>query len=119
MRDVVRHLAEWGGAAIEVVGVGLILAAAIFSLLYLVYKLIRGAPVAAAYHKVRLLLAKGVLLGLEFLVAADIIHTVAVELTFRTAGVLAIIVLIRTFLSFTLELELSGKWPWQKAETES
>ena len=59
-------------------------------------------------------MGRGILLGLEFLVAADIIHTVAVELTFTTVGVLAVIVLIRTFLSFTLDLELTGRWPWQE-----
>jgi uncharacterized membrane protein len=48
------------------------------------------------------------------LVAADIIHTVAVELNFNTVGVLALVVLIRTFLSFTLEVELTGHWPWQQ-----
>jgi hypothetical protein len=55
------------------------------------------------------------LLGLEFLVAADIIKTVAVDPTFAGAGVLVIIVIVRTFLSFTLELEISGRWPWQHA----
>jgi len=53
------------------------------------------------------------LLGLEFLIASDIIYTVAVELTFETIGVLAIVVLIRTFLSLTLEVEMTGKWFWQ------
>ena len=57
---------------------------------------------------------RSILLGLEFLVAADIIRTVAVSPTFRGVGVLAIIVLIRTFLSFTLELEIDGRWPWQR-----
>ena len=66
------------------------------------------------FHQFRQRLGRGILLGLEFLVAADIIHTVAVELTLKTVGVLAIIVLIRTFLSFTLEVELTGRWPWQK-----
>lgn len=57
---------------------------------------------------------RAILLGLEFLVAADIIRTVAVSPTFRGVGVLAIIVLIRTFLSFTLELEIDGRWPWHR-----
>ncbi|MDO9410329.1 DUF1622 domain-containing protein [Patulibacter sp.] len=56
---------------------------------------------------------RAILLGLEFLVAADIIRTVAVEPSFTNAGILALVVLIRTFLSFTLELELTGRWPWQ------
>lgn len=66
-----------------------------------------------AHRNLRQRPGRGILLGLELLVVADIIRTVAVELTFETVGVLAIIVVIRTFLSFTLELELTGQWPWQ------
>jgi uncharacterized membrane protein len=55
------------------------------------------------------------LLGLEFLVAGDIIGTVAVEPTFKSLGVLGLIVIIRTFLSFSLEVEINGRWPWQNA----
>ncbi len=67
-----------------------------------------------AYRTYRRGLSRAILLGLEFLVAADIIRTVAVSPTFRGVGVLAIIVAIRTFLSFTLELEIEGRWPWEK-----
>ena len=67
------------------------------------------------YRQYRQQLSRGILLGLEFLVAADIIDTVAIEPTFTSVGVLAGIVLIRTFLSFTLEVEISGRWPWQEA----
>lgn len=59
-------------------------------------------------------IGSAILLGLEVLVAADIIRTVAVTPTFESAGVLAIIVAIRTFLSFSLEVELEGRWPWQR-----
>ncbi len=59
-------------------------------------------------------MGNGILLGLEFLVAGDIIRTVAVEPTFASVAVLGAIVLIRTFLSFTLQIEMSGKWLWQK-----
>jgi uncharacterized membrane protein len=62
-------------------------------------------------------IGRAVLLGLELLIAGDIIRTVAVSPTFRSAGVLAVIVAIRTFLSFTLELELEGRWPWQRPAT--
>ncbi|MGN0123357.1 MAG: DUF1622 domain-containing protein, partial [Rhodococcus sp. (in: high G+C Gram-positive bacteria)] len=58
-------------------------------------------------------------LGLEFLVAADIIKTVAVTPTFTSVGVLAVIVLIRTFLSWSLQLEIDGRWPWQRSVPES
>ncbi|RZS67998.1 putative membrane protein [Agromyces ramosus] len=70
------------------------------------------------YTRFRRVLGRAILLGLELLVAADIIKTVAVTPTLESVAVLAIIVLIRTFLSWSLELEISGRWPWQKrAET--
>lgn len=68
-----------------------------------------------AYENFRGSLGKAVLLGLEFLVAGDIIGTVAVEPTFKSLGVLGLIVIIRTFLSFSLEVEINGRWPWQNA----
>jgi uncharacterized membrane protein len=67
----------------------------------------------AAYRLFRQQLAKAILLGLEFLIAGDIIRTVVVAPTLVNTGVLAIIVLIRTFLSTTLQLEVEGRWPWQ------
>jgi len=66
------------------------------------------------YREYRQLLGRSILLGLELLVAADIIRTVAVTPTFTSVGVLSVIVVIRTFLSFSLELEITGRWPWQK-----
>ena len=65
------------------------------------------------YRTLRQRLGRAILLGLELLVAADIIRTVAVTPTFTSAGVLGIIVMIRTFLSFSLEVELEGRLPWQ------
>lgn len=66
------------------------------------------------YRLFRQRLGRAILLGLELLVAADIIRTVAVTPTFTSAGVLAMIVAIRTFLSFSLEVELEGHWPWSR-----
>ena len=63
-------------------------------------------------------LGRSILLGLEFLVAADIIRTVAVTPDARSVAVLGGIVLIRTFLSFSLQLEVTGYWPWQKARQD-
>ncbi len=65
----------------------------------------------------RQLLGQTILLGLELLVAADIIRTVATEPTFSSVAILGLIVLIRTFLSFSLEVELTGRWPWQQKKT--
>lgn len=59
-------------------------------------------------------LGRSLLLCLEFLVAADIIRSVAIEPTLQSVTILAIIILIRTFLSITMELEVNGRWPWQK-----
>ena len=66
------------------------------------------------YHRFRQEVGRGILLGLELLVAADIIRTVAVSPTLESVAVLAGIVLVRTFLSFVLEVELTGRWPWQR-----
>jgi uncharacterized membrane protein len=73
-----------------------------------------GAAWDQRFRDYRRGVGRSILLGLEFLVAADIIRTVAVSPTFYGVGVLGIIVLIRTFLSFTLELEIDGRWPWQR-----
>ena len=61
-------------------------------------------------------LARTLLLTLEFLIAADVIYTIAVEQTFSSLGMLALLVVIRTFLSFSLQLELTGRWPWHGGE---
>ncbi|MEO5747013.1 MAG: DUF1622 domain-containing protein [Ornithinibacter sp.] len=66
------------------------------------------------YVRFRRQLGRSILLGLELLVAADIIRTVAVTPSLGSVLVLALIVVIRTFLSFSLELEITGRWPWQK-----
>ncbi len=71
------------------------------------------------YRRFRQQLGRSILLGLELLVAADIIRTVAVTPTLSSVLVLALIVAIRTFLSFSLELEITGRWPWQKAGPSS
>lgn len=67
-----------------------------------------------AYRGFRQNIGRSILLGLEILVAGDIIRTVAVEPTIDSLVVLGGIVLIRTFLSFTLEVELTGTWPWRR-----
>lgn len=115
MSDIVQPVAEWCAAIVEAIGIGLITGTAIYVLWLGASGLLSAEKRATIFQTVRRRLGRGILLGLEVLVAADIIHTVAVDLSFETVGVLAIIVLIRTFLSFTLEVELTGKWPWQDA----
>ncbi len=65
------------------------------------------------YDRYKIRIGRSLLLGLEFLVAADIVKTIALEPTFMSLGVLAGLVLVRTFLSWTLVLEIEGRWPWQ------
>jgi uncharacterized membrane protein len=117
MMHSVQTFAEWGAAITEVVGLGVILVMALYALAYALVQLVRRREGHAVFVETRHRLIRGILLGLEFLVAADIIHTVAVDLTFTSVGVLAIIVLIRTFLSFSLEVEMTGRWPWQPRTT--
>ena len=70
------------------------------------------------YTACRQSLGRAILLGLELLVAGDIIRTVAVAPTLENLSVLALIVVIHTFLSFSLEMEVSGRWPWQERGVE-
>lgn len=72
--------------------------------------------VADRYRLLRQDMGRGILLGLEFLVAADIIRTVAAEPTLQNVLVLGLIVLIRTFLSMALQVELEGRWPWRRPD---
>ena len=73
---------------------------------------------ADGYRRFRQDLGRGILLGLEFLVAADIIRTVAVAPTIEGVLILGLIVLIRTFLSIGLQVEIEGRWPWQQVEAQ-
>lgn len=113
MSEWVRPVAEQCVLLIEALGAAIIAGSAVYVVVRAVVQRLRRVP-AEGLHEMRRRLGAGILLGLEFLVGADIIHTVAVELTFESVGVLAVVVLIRTFLSFSLELELTGRWPWQQ-----
>ncbi len=70
--------------------------------------------IEGAYERYRVVVGKTLLLGLELLVAADIIRTVALDLTLVNIGLLAGLVLVRTFLGWTLTVEIEGHWPWQR-----
>lgn len=108
------------GKAVDVAGVVAIVLGLAAASVIAAAALLRGGPARAdVYHEYRRRLGRSILLGLELLVAADIIRTVAITPTFQSVGVLAVIVLIRTFLSFSLELEITGRWPWQKEPQES
>ena len=106
--DAISKVIDAAGVAVIVVG--LLLATITFLLA------VRGRGRGdETYRLYRQQVGKAILLGLEFLVAADIIRTVAVDPSFESVGVLALIVAVRTFLSFTLDVELEGRWPWQQS----
>ncbi len=105
-------MVEAVGKVLDGAGVGAILVGGLAATVTAARSAGRRRP--AIYRSFRQQLGRSILLGLELLVAADIIRTVAVTPTLGSVGVLAGIVLIRTFLSFSLELEITGRWPWQK-----
>lgn len=103
---------ELAGKAIDTAGVAVLVIGAVIATVRAIQNARAHQP--DVYRRFRQQLGRTILLGLELLVAADIIRTVAVTPTLSSVLVLAIIVLIRTFLSFSLELEITGRWPWQK-----
>ena len=111
-----EHLVAGSARIVEIAGVAVLLLGALFAAGAFAKRLARRVDFHHAYHNLRADLGRAILLGLELLVIADIIGTVAIEPTLQNLTVLAVIVVIRTFLSFALELEVSGRWPWQRAQ---
>lgn len=113
-----RSLFEALGLAIDVVGVAVIVVGGALAAFTAARTVATGSRVAA-YEGLRRGVGRAILLGLEILVAADIIRTVAVEPTIESLSVLGFLVLIRTFLSFSLEVELHGTLPWRRGGRET
>lgn len=114
--EVAAEVVEAVGVVVDVTGVLAIVVGALVAGFVAVRGLARREE--GIYRRFRRQLGRSILLGLELLVAADIIKTVAVQPTFENVAVLGLIVVIRTFLSWSLELEMSGRWPWQKRSLE-
>ncbi|MDP8927212.1 MAG: DUF1622 domain-containing protein [Actinomycetota bacterium] len=110
------EIVELVGKAVDGAGVAVIVAGVLIVTVIHASRLPRHRG-REEYRRYRQGIGRTILLGLELLVAADIIRTVAVDPTFTSVGVLAIIVAIRTFLSMSLEVELEGRWPWQREQT--
>jgi uncharacterized membrane protein len=103
---------EWIGRGIDAAGVAVIVAGILLAALMTVGRMWRRR--SDVYRRFRQEVGRAILLGLELLVAADIIRTVAISPTLESVAVLSVIVLVRTLLSFSLEVELTGMWPWQR-----
>jgi uncharacterized membrane protein len=110
-----REWVEGSAQAIEMLAVALIVVViAVATIHYVASYLGRRGEAPAAYEEYRRRVGRALLLTLEILVAADIVRTVALENTLRSIAGLALLVLVRTFLSWSLMLELEGRWPWQR-----
>jgi uncharacterized membrane protein len=104
------------GSGFEIAGVALLTVGAILALIWYGRDIVHRLDSRVAYRNLRKNLGNAILLGLEFLVASDIIRS-AVELTLDSVVILGAIVLIRTFLSLSLDVEIEGGWPWQRARS--
>jgi uncharacterized membrane protein len=102
--------------AFEWIAVGELILAFVAALAGVAYSLRRRVSLLATYQQWRAIFGRGLLVSLEILVAADLIRTVAVEPTLENIGVLGLIVVVRTVLSFALDVEIDGVLPWRKAE---
>jgi uncharacterized membrane protein len=105
----IHHLIEKVAIGIEVLGIVVMTVGIIYAFIAALKK-----EKQQRYQMLRQRVGRAILLGLEILVAADIILTITTKPTFESVAVLGLVVLIRTFLSFSLEAELDGEWPWQK-----
>ncbi len=113
-KRIMLEIIELVGQGVDVAGVVVMVLGLIVATLYFLNDRRRKNNFIETYQNYRQGIGRAILLGLEILIVADIIRTIAIEPTFSSLGILAIIVLIRTFLSTTLELELEGRWPWQR-----
>jgi len=116
----IREAIEWSALGVEILGavvifVGVMRVALTRGTVRFLLK--QGQPVD--YESYKHEMGRSLLLGLEFLVAADVIRTVALEPTLGNVSVLGLLVLVRTFLSWTLTVEIEGRWPWQPPKSES
>lgn len=120
-QDALGRAAEWITSGLEAAGIaaivlGVLATSAVFLRDNLRAGRSSGDAWVGAYERYRANLGRAILLGLELLVAADIVGTVAAPLDLRGIGALGLVVLIRTFLSFSLEVEIKGRWPWRESE---
>ena len=108
-----KHVVDLFGIGFELAGVAVLVIGALQAFVTYLIAFFRQRDAPIAFHDLRQKVGKSILLGLELLVAADIIRSVAIDPTFASVGVLGLIVVVRTFLSWSLEVEINGKWPWQ------
>ena len=113
-----KEVVEWVVMGFEALGVAILVIGSVGSLAVFIRDWRRSGR-NEAYVQLRGNVGRTILLGLEILIVADIVLTVAIDSTIESAVTLGVIVLVRTFLSFSLEIELDGVVPWRKREIEA
>ena len=108
--DVISEVVK----VVEAVGAGIMVLGALAALLVFAYRALRAGTAHESYDELRRNLGRGILVGLEVLIVADIVRTIIVNPTIESVGVLGVIVVIRIALSFSLEVEIDGFWPWRR-----
>lgn len=114
MTDGAHAVVDQLARSLELFGVAVILGGVGLATALFILEGVKGGGWRDAYADYRSNLGRGILLGLELLVGADIISTITSQLTFESVGLLAAVIAIRTFLSFSLETEIEGCWPWDR-----
>ena len=111
---LVRRVIEWAALSIEILGASIIVAGVMrVAITRGTVRYLFQLDKPGAYESYKHQMGRSLFLGLEFLVAADVLRTVALEPTLNNVAVLGLLVLIRTFLGWSLAVEIEGRWPWQ------
>ena len=108
--EFVSDVVQW----VEAVGAAILVVGGVGALVYFAVAALRADDRTGIYDRLRRVLGRVILLGLEILIITDIVRTIIVDPTLESVGVLGLIVLIRIVLSFSLEVEMYGVWPWSR-----
>jgi uncharacterized membrane protein len=113
--EMIQHAIEWAAFGIELLAVAVIVGAVILLAIRRgTVRYLFRLEEAGAYESYRHQLARPLMLGLDLLVAGDIVKTVALEPTLNNVVILGLLVTVRTFLSWSMSVEIEGRWPWQR-----
>src|SRR5450755_2446622 len=113
-----EHTISEGVKVVEAVGAGIMVIGGFGSFVVFAFRGLHAQTAQGSYDELRRNLGRCILLGLEVLIVADIVRTIIVDPTIESVAVLGVIVLIRILLSFSLEVEIDGVWPWRRSQLD-
>lgn len=113
-----QSFTQYAGELLDAFGVVVILVGIVLSTVFIAVTAIRQRNLHRIYKTYRQNLARSILIGLEFLIAGDILRSVAGDLSLDSIVILALIVLVRSFLGIEFEMEIEGRWPWQRSKKQ-